>query len=451
MSQTAINRWCQWASQLQQQDIPADTKQHALWAFCNWAALITQAQAHPLTHMLSRQMRTHETWNSQSVTGRSGDPAWIAWIHAAAAHVEDYDDTHYATIIHPSAPIISALAAIADARNLNGADLERGIILGFDLALRLGIAVYPSHYDRGFHITATCGAIGAAVGIGCMLGYAAEDLEALIAIVTCHVSGSKGSFGSMGKAYQVGKAAHDAVIAHELFEQGLDYRHTRLGDPLGFQALYADQFNPDALNEKLGQHFYINDNAIKPFACGVVAHPAMSAALRIDQKQLQHIKNICIQAHPRVLELMGNQNPQTGLEAKFSVFHAVAAASLYGIAGPHQFSDAAVHEQALVQLRQKITVEINDAIRIDEAKMRITYHDKETALIHIPHAISSVHNPMTDALLDRKWADLLGSTYGLSALRSMSTNILRTAAAQSKIRELWKLQQTTSPAETLSV
>ena len=440
MSQTAINRWCQWASQLQPQDIPASTKKHALWAFCNWAALIKQAQSHPLTQMLSTQTRTHHAWQCHSVTEGAGDPAWIAWIHAAAAHVEDYDDTHYATIIHPSAPIISALAAIADARNLSGAQLERGIILGFDLALRLGIAVYPSHYDRGFHITATCGAIGAAVGIGCMLGYTAEDLEALIAIVTCHVSGSKGAFGSMGKAYQVGKAAHDAVIAHELFEQGLDYRHTRLGDPLGFQALYADQFNPAALSDKLGQHFFINDNAIKPFACGVVSHPAMSAALRIDQSQLQNIQGISIQAHPRVLELMGNPNPQTGLEAKFSVYHAVAAVSLYGIAGPQQFSDASVHEQTLVQLRQKIVVESNDAIRIDEAELHITYHNKDAEFIHIPHAISSVNNPMTDALLDRKWGDLLGSTEALSALRSMGADILRAAAAQNQIRDLWKMQ-----------
>ena len=209
---------------------------------------------------------------------------------------------------------------------------------------------------------------------------------------------------------------------------------------LVFKRLYADQFNPAALSDKLGQHFFINDNAIKPFACGVVSHPAMSAALRIDQSQLQNIQGISIQAHPRVLELMGNPNPQTGLEAKFSVYHAVAAVSLYGIAGPQQFSDASVHEQTLVQLRQKIVVESNDAIRIDEAELHITYRNKNTERIHIPHAISSIDNPMTDALLDRKWADLLGSTEALSALRSMGADILRAAAAQNQIRDLWKMQ-----------
>ena len=283
--------------------------------------------------------------------------------------------------------------------------------------------------------------IAGAVGIGCMLGYDADALQQIIAIASCQPAGSKGAFGSMCKAWQVGKAAHDAVLAVECFEAGMSSGDNGIGEQLGFQALYADAFDADQLIEDLGAHYLICDNAIKPFACGVVAHAAIDAATRIHAAGIgaQDIADLCLFVHPRVRELTGKTDPHTGLEGKFSVYHGVAAAICSGHAGPRQFSDACVNDPALRALRNRMALVVDAALPLDAACIDVNLIDGSATTYAIAHAVSSIENPMTDHLLDRKWDDLLyGAELTATALRQQVRKLLAADATRSCFSRLYQ-------------
>ncbi len=123
-----------------------------------------------------------------------------------AAHVDDFDDTHLATVIHPAAASLAAALPVAAGEGLDGGAALRAFALGCEIQLRLGNAVSPSHYDLGWHITGTCGAVGAAVTAGVLYGLDAAGLESAVGLATLTTLGHRQAFGSMTKAFHPGKA-----------------------------------------------------------------------------------------------------------------------------------------------------------------------------------------------------------------------------------------------------
>src|SRR5258706_11439930 len=107
-----------------------------------------------------------------SVLGRDDktDILTAALLNGITSHVFDFDDTHLPTIIHPSGPVASALFALAEYKPVSGPELLHAFILGVEVECRIGNAVYPNHYDVGWHITGTAGVFGAAAAAGKLLG-----------------------------------------------------------------------------------------------------------------------------------------------------------------------------------------------------------------------------------------------------------------------------------------
>src|SRR5882757_2961157 len=136
-----------------------------------------------------------------------------AFVNGVSSHVHDYDDTHLKTIIHPGSPVISAAMASAEYRPIDGKDFLNAFVLGSEVALRLGNSVYPNHYDRGWHITGTCGVFGAAAAAGKILGLSRQQLTWAFGLAASTPVGLRESFGSMNKSFNLGKAASDGIFA----------------------------------------------------------------------------------------------------------------------------------------------------------------------------------------------------------------------------------------------
>ena len=137
-----------------------------------------------------------------------------------AAHVDDFDDTHLATVIHPSAAILATLLPLASETGASGAQVLRAFALGCEAQLRVGIAMTPWHYDAGWHITGTVGVIGSAVAAALLLELDAEEMAMAIGLAASSTLGLREAFGTMTKAWHVGKAASNGILAPRLEWRG---------------------------------------------------------------------------------------------------------------------------------------------------------------------------------------------------------------------------------------
>lgn len=330
-------------------------------------------------------------------------PRIAALINATSAHFDDFDDTHLATVIHPGATSMAGGFAVMNRRS--GPDFLRAFALGVEVQLRVGLAMTPHHYDGGWHITGTCGAIGAAVTGSLVLGGGAGNLSASMGIAATIPVGHRESFGTMLKPVQVGLSAAHGVEAALLAHSGLDLGTEALDGPGGFFHALSSQSDTSSIVSTLGQQWHLLDNTYKPYPCGIVTHPALDAAIALhvggELPALTEIREIHLRCHPLVPELTGKRAPGTGLEARFSTVHGVAMALVTGRAGPDEY-DGLVGEADIVRLRNLVSLKADPACPRDSATLTVVFADGSTVEHHVEHARGSRNRPLTDAeLLDK--------------------------------------------------
>ena len=188
------------------------------------------------------------------------------------------------------------------------------------------------------------------------------------------------------------------------------------------------------LTDELGRRFEIAFNTYKPFACGIVIHPSIDAATQLRARGVVpgDIERIDLSVHPLVLELTGRKEPADGLQAKFSVYHGVAAGLIFGRAGEAEFSDEIVRRDDVVALRRKVVATVDPAI--DEAAARLVARlaNGRTEEVHVVHAIGSLERPMSDADLEAKFESLVAPVLG----RARCSELSRAAWAVGEAKDL---------------
>lgn len=121
--------------------------------------------------------------------------------------MHDYDDTHLDTIIHPTGPVASALLAVSEWRgSVSSRDFLLALVAGIEVECKLGLAVWPEHYDVGWHITSTTGSIGAAVSVGKLLGLDEVRMAYAVGVAATQVTGLREMFGSHTKSFHPGSS-----------------------------------------------------------------------------------------------------------------------------------------------------------------------------------------------------------------------------------------------------
>ncbi|HVT71139.1 MAG TPA: MmgE/PrpD family protein, partial [Trebonia sp.] len=360
-----------------------------------------------------------------AVPGRTErlDRYWAARLAGVCAHVDDFDDTHLATVIHASAPVIGSLTGLGLA-GLDAESLLAATAMGIEAQLRIGMAMTPWHYDRGWHITGTCGVIGAAVAAGVAAGRPAADIAAAAGLAARMYVGGREAFGSMIKSLNAGAAAANGLLAHDLAGGTDSSGAVEFEAEGGYFAMLSGSWDDQWLQaDDIGRRWLLLDNSYKPYPCGVVAHPAIEAAiglepvlgLRQHPERVAEIAAIDVRCHPLVPDLMGKQRPRNGLEGRFSAVHGVAVGLIDGKAGLRQFSDERVGAPDTGAVRDLAVLSPQADCGRAAATVRLCLKDGRYFESHVENVVSSVERPLTDDELSAKFADLVSPVFGESS------------------------------------
>jgi 2-methylcitrate dehydratase PrpD len=401
--------------------------------FLNWLGCAIGAARHPAVESALAAMRMLEPAEQSSIVGRSErvDMASAALLNGISSHTFDFDDTHLKTIIHPAGPVASALLALAETTQASGRGLVDALVIGIDVECRMGNVMYPEHYDRGWHITGSTGVLGAAAGCARLLGLDAERTGMALGIAASQPIGLREQFGTMTKPFHAGGAARAGLLSALMARHGYTASPRALEAPRGYAQVLSTKVDWNEATDELGERFEISFNTYKPFACGIVIHPSIDAAVQLrEQHGLQpgDIERIELRVHSLVLELTGKKEPQDGLQSKFSVYHGVAAGLTFGRAGEDEFSDDIVRRADMVALRRKVHATVDDAI--DEAAVDLVAvcRDGRRVQVRVDHAVGSLEKPMTDAQLEAKFAALVAPVLGHDSVPGLLRTCWKLAA-----------------------
>lgn len=384
--------------------------------FYNWLGCAIGAARHEAADAAIAAVGLLEPAAQATVLGRSAqvDMASAALVNGITSHTFDFDDTHLKTIIHPAGPVASAVLALAEHRGLPGRDVLDALVLGIDVACRIGNTMYPDHYDRGWHITGSTGTLGAAAGCARLLKLDEGQTAMALGIAASQPVGLREQFGTMTKPFHPGGAARAGLMSALLASRGFTASPRALEAPRGFVQVVSDKRAWNEVTDELGERFEISFNTYKPFACGIVIHPSIDACCQLKAQGVQpeQVERIELRVHSLVLELTGKKEPKDGLQGKFSVYHGCAAGLIYGRAGEAEFADEVVNDPRVVALRNKVQATVDDSI--DEAAVHVTAHlkDGRRVQVHVEHAIGSLQNPLTDAQLEAKFTQLVDPVLG---------------------------------------
>jgi 2-methylcitrate dehydratase PrpD len=366
-----------------------------------------------------------------------------ALLNGYLAHLQDYDDTHFPSILHPSAPTWPSAMAAAERSGASGRELIDAFAIGAEVACRIAMSVHPWHYDAGWHITGTVGGFGAAAAASSLLGLTAEQTEQALGLAGTQAAGVREAFGTNGKALHAGHAAASGLRAALLASAGFTGPTAFLEGRRGFWAVLSPNgHNPtwiDALEAPLNT-WALSNNGIKPYANGVVSHPLQDAVIEL--RNAHHLDPAAVTAiearvHPLVLELM-NLDPTVGLEGKFSHRHCAATALIDGAGHEAQFTDARVQDPQIAAIRTLVHATVDASLAEDEVHVTIRLADGTEHSTHVPHATGSPENPMSDTQLETKYRAIAGG-----AVSSDRTEAL--------LRAAWKLDEAPIARDVISL
>lgn len=319
-----------------------------------------------------------------------------ALVTGIAVHYDDFDDTHLQSMIHPGAACLAALVAAPSATPLSKAISAFG--LGIEAYLRMGVAISGPHYERGWHITGTCGVFGAAVTTGLIYGYDTDTLTKAMGLAALRAVGVREGFGTMTKPFHPGRAAVNGIrAAHAAAKDDTPTTEPLVGDGL-YVDVYADTVDVARIVDNIGTHFELFDNAFKPYPCGIVSHPGIYAAELLHQRisTVDAIATVEVLSHPLVVDLTGNPTPTDGLEARFSTIHGVCAGLADGVVALAQYTNERVNAADLVTLRAKTTLVVDEKIARDQSIVKVTMTDGTVHTEEVLHAPGSIDRPLTD-------------------------------------------------------
>jgi 2-methylcitrate dehydratase PrpD len=343
-----------------------------------------------------------------------GRTEWLDLTGAAlasgiAAHVDDFDDTHLETVIHPGAATMAAALPLGVANRVHGETVLRAFAIGCEAQLRLGNAISPGHYDAGWHITGTCGVLGAAVAAAVILGLDEPGTRAAFGIAATETLGHREALGSMTKPFHPGQAAANGLLAALLAKRGFPGPEQILERPGGYFAAFTPHADTARLLDGLGNEWELEKNTFKPYPCGIVSHPLIDAAIALSPRLrgAGQVTEVVARCHPLVVELMGRLRPADGLQARFSAAHTIAAGLLDGELTLRQFSDARVGAEDIGRLRGLIRFEPRQDVDRDAATVRIRLADGLTVTEQVAHARGSLARPLSDGELAAKARNLI--------------------------------------------
>jgi len=322
-------------------------------------------------------------------TGLKTSPRFAAWTNGTSIHADDFDDTQlsaakdrvYGLLVHPTAPVLPAIFALAEGKGVSGKEFMLAYHLGVEVECKIAEAISPRHYQDGFHSTGTCGPFGSAAACAKLLRFNLSKVLNGFGLVASQSGGLRENFGTMTKPFQAGHAAESGVASAELVGLGWSAAEQILEAERGFFHAFGGTFDPSAILDRLGKPWTFASPGIslKPYPSGSLTHPAMTELARLitaNNFQAAQVEKLDVGANHNMTTTLLHHQPKTGLEAKFSMEFCLAILLLRGKAGLSEFTDQVVQRTDVQELIHRIN------FYVDPEAERAGY-DKMTSLLKI--------------------------------------------------------------------
>lgn len=388
-------------------DIPEDVRHEAARSLVNFIAVALGGSVDPAMDIAIRALSPFSGKPTAAVLGRVErlDPLHAALMNGISSHVDDFDDTTPQNYIHPTSPVAAAMFAYASANRVTGRDFINAFVLGFEAESRVGNAVYPAHYDAGWHITGTAGIFGAAAAIGRLRGLSEQQLVWALGLAATQAAGLREMFGSMGKAFHPGRAAQNGYASAVLAEAGFTAGERGIEGPRGFAAVQSTEYDLSRITQNLGVDFNLRRNTYKPYPCGIVNHPTIDGCISLHDAYHANPADIVavnLTVAPLVLDLCNQQNITRGLQGKFSVYHGAAVGLVRGRAGLDEYTDAAVNDPDVKRVRELVTASGDPTLTEDQAHIEVILTSGRMTMM-VEQSLGNIHRPLSDGQLDDKF------------------------------------------------
>ena len=284
-----------------------------------------------------------------------------ALLNGFCAHVLELDDGHRMGMIHLGASINSAILAVAEQEQLGKDDILKGMVIGYEAAVRCACALQPGHKVRGYHVSGTCGTIGSAMGVAFACGFNKEQIKSTLA---CAVTSAAGVLeiqeeASELKPYNLGRAAMDGVVAALMGGMALTGPDDILGGKRGFLSVLTDTPNFEHLTDFGNENYCIEGIYQKLYAACRHCHPAIEAAIAIRNDINLHPEQVDkVEVYTYKLAVGGHDHTKIqGISsAKLSTPYSVALGIVKGNAGFEDFNEDNLHDSDIIGLMSKVNV-----------------------------------------------------------------------------------------------
>ena len=419
-------------------DLPPEAVHWAKSAILDTVGVTIAGSGEPCAAIVSRVLGASHGDCLIFGTGHRCAPLDAALINGTAAHALDFDDVSNSMGGHPSAPLVPALFALGEVLDSSGRDIVTAYVAGFETETRIARGVHFHHYEKGWHPTATLGVFGAAAACCRLIGLDAARTAQALAIAASLASGIKANFGTMTKPLHVGHTARDGLFAALLARDGFTANAAALEHKQGFLEVFNGAGNYDAAKivADWGQPWDIVSPGlgIKQHPCCGSTHPALDAllALRRDNDLApERIERIDSWTHPRRLAHTNRPDPQSGLDAKFSVQYCLARAAMQGAITLDDFEGEAFRDPTARALMRRVhaaphpDMGPNSAEHLG-AEIRVTLRDGQVFTHRIGAALGrGPDNPLPQEALLAKFRNCAARALPEANVERLQENLLR--------------------------
>ena len=376
---------------------------------------------------LLRSLNIESTAHGSSTVigyGEKARPSDVALVNGTMISLQLFDDNQAEMRGHPSGPLLPAVLALAELKDLSIEEALQAFVIGYEMECRLGTIINPSHYEIGFHATCTQGTLAAVVASSIILKLSDEQMAHALGIAASLMGGIRRNFGTMTMSMHSGIASSNGVRAAQLAEKGFT------GDPEIFDGamslgdVFSREWTPELLGNNLdhwGKPFMIVSPGatFKLYPCGRPPLFAVDCALAIQDRHhipAENIQKILCDVSFLFPRTLIHTNPTNGLQAKASLQYCIATSLLDGRPTLDSFTDAAVNRKAIKDLIDRIEVRVPPHLSEDVPAVRKAPFEQPVTLeIHtkdghvysetVPIHKGSPLNPASDADLRQKFID----------------------------------------------
>lgn len=395
-------------------DVPSDAQEKAKEAITDLVGVAIYGSHHEVGDKITAFVETDAPGDTATMFARgSASSTGAALANGTYGHAVDYDDTFESIVIHPTSPVFSAALAAAEDADGTGEDVLTSYLIGIEIAYRTGHSTYPSHYENGWHSTGTVGTFGATAAAASVMDLEPDEIEHAFGIAASMSSALKKNFGTMTKPLHSGHAAQMGVRSAKLASSGFTADTSIFGGEIGYGNVMTigDTYDPEELTAELGETWAVMDLGYKPYPSGVITHAAMEAFRDIvlqNDLEPENVDEIVVSLDDAASEMLHHENPETGLEAKFSIEFCLAAVLLEDDPGIHEFTDEYVTDPETREQTAKVERDFKENLFGGNfanyaARVSAETTDGETYTAEMKHAPGHPTNPLSEERLRAKF------------------------------------------------